>query len=235
MNLEHKRILLTGGSLGIGKETAKLLVDAGAFVAITGRDQMRLEKAAAYTGAFPICGDISNEEQLNQSFETFIDKWKGIDVLINNAGIGSFPSMLDITMEKYEEIFRTNVFAPALLAKKAAHFMIPQKSGTIINIGSTAALKSFEKGGIYAASKFALRAMTEAWQAELRKHSIRVMQINPSEVATAFNNQERIEREAATHKLRSLDIAYAIKSVLELDDRAFIPELSVWATNPWNL
>jgi 3-oxoacyl-[acyl-carrier protein] reductase len=77
--------------------------------------------------------------------------------------------------------------------------------------------------------------MTEAWQAELRKHSIRVMQINPSEVATAFNNQERIEREAATNKLRSLDIAYAIKSVLELDDRAFIPELSVWATNPWNL
>lgn len=77
--------------------------------------------------------------------------------------------------------------------------------------------------------------MTEAWQAELRKHSIRVMQINPSEVATAFNNQERIEREAATNKLRSLDIAYVIKSVLELDDRAFIPELSLWATNPWNL
>ena len=109
MNLEHKRILLTGGSLGIGKETAKLLVDAGALVAITGRDHIRLEKAAAYTGAFPICADISKEDQLNQSFETFIDKWKGIDVLINNAGIGSFPSMLDITMEKYEEIFRTNV------------------------------------------------------------------------------------------------------------------------------
>ena len=111
--------------------------------------------------------------------------------------------------------------------------MTARKKGHIINIGSTASLRGFEKGGIYAASKFALRAMTESWQHELRKHSIRVMQVNPSEVATAFNSDERIERTAADNKLRSQEIAYRIKSILELDDGAMIPEFSVWATNPW--
>lgn len=119
------------------------------------------------------------------------------------------------------------------MAQKAAGIFINQQSGTIINIGSTASLRGFELGGIYAASKFALRAMTESWQHELRKHSIRVMQVNPSEVATAFNSEERIERIAADNKLRSQEIAYMIKSILELDDRAMIPEFSVWASNPW--
>jgi 3-oxoacyl-[acyl-carrier protein] reductase len=75
--------------------------------------------------------------------------------------------------------------------------------------------------------------MTESWQHELRKHSIRVMQVNPSEVATAFNSTERVERTAPDNKLRSQEIAYMIKAILELDDRAMIPEFSVWASNPW--
>ena len=233
MNLQGKKILITGGSLGIGKETAKVLVEAGAIVAITGRDSQRIHAAAEYSKAFPIISDITKKEDIETAFEAMMNYAGGIDVLINNAGLGTFPSLLDATIDDYEFIFRTNVFGPAMLTKKVAPLFIQQQSGTIINIGSTASLKGFEKGGVYAASKFALRAMTESWQAELRKHSIRVMQINPSEVATAFNNAERIERVAPPHKLRSEEIAYTIKAILELDDRAMIPELSVWATNPW--
>ncbi|HET7704471.1 MAG TPA: short-chain dehydrogenase, partial [Thermoanaerobaculia bacterium] len=73
-------------------------------------------------------------------------------------------------------------------------------------------------------------AMTECWRAELRKHNIRVMQINPSEVQTAFFAGR--ERPQSERKLRSLDIAQAILSMLELDDRGFVTEMSVWATNP---
>jgi len=233
VKLQGSNILITGGSLGIGKETAKCLVDAGAEVGITGRDASRLNVAAAYSGAFPIVADVTKSEDIDRTYQEFLAHAGGLDVLINNAGLGAFPTLLDATLDQYEQIFRTNVFGPALMAQKAAGIFINQQSGTIINIGSTASLRGFERGGIYAASKFALRAMTESWQHELRKHSIRVMQVNPSEVATAFNSEERIERIAADNKLRSQEIAYMIKSILELDDRAMIPEFSVWASNPW--
>jgi 3-oxoacyl-[acyl-carrier protein] reductase len=233
MELQNSRILITGGSLGIGKETAKCLVDAGAIVGITGRNAERLQIAADYSGAFPIVADVTKSEDIERTYQEFLAHAGGLDVLINNAGLGAFPNLMDATLEQYEHIFRTNVFGPALMAQKAAAIFIEQQKGAIINIGSTASLRGFEKGGIYAASKFALRAMTESWQHELRKHSIRVMQVNPSEVATAFNSDERIERTAADNKLRSQEIAYMIKSILELDDRAMIPEFSVWATNPW--
>ncbi len=233
MKLQGSNILITGGSLGIGKETAKCLVDAGAIVGITGRDVSRLNLAAEYSGAFPIVADVTKPEDIERTYQEFLAHAGGLDVLINNAGLGAFPNLLDATLDQYEQIFRTNVFGPALMAQKAAGIFINQQSGTIINIGSTASLRGFERGGIYAASKFALRAMTESWQHELRKHSIRVMQVNPSEVATAFNSEERIERIAADNKLRSQEIAYMIKSILELDDRAMIPEFSVWASNPW--
>jgi 3-oxoacyl-[acyl-carrier protein] reductase len=177
--------------------------------------------------------DVTKPEDIDRTYQEFLARAGGLDVLINNAGLGAFPTLLDATLEQYEHIFRTNVFGPALMAQKAAAIFIEQQKGAIINIGSTASLRGFEKGGIYAASKFALRAMTESWQHELRKHSIRVMQVNPSEVATAFNSDKRIERTAADNKLRSQEIAYMIKSILELDDRAMIPEFSVWATNPW--
>ena len=75
--------------------------------------------------------------------------------------------------------------------------------------------------------------MTQCWQAELRKDNIRVILVNPSEVATAFGSDDSVERVAAPNKLSSVEIAHAIKSVLEMDDRGMIPELSVWATNPW--
>jgi 3-oxoacyl-[acyl-carrier protein] reductase len=75
--------------------------------------------------------------------------------------------------------------------------------------------------------------MTQCWQAELRKYNVRVFLISPSEVATAFGSKDNVERTAPANKLRSEEIAHAIKSVLEMDDRGFIPELAVWATNPW--
>ncbi|NND95632.1 MAG: SDR family NAD(P)-dependent oxidoreductase, partial [Flavobacteriales bacterium] len=81
-------------------------------------------------------------------------------------------------------------------------------------------------------SKFALRGMTMCWQHELRPFNIRVMLINPSEVTTAFNQEDRVEREDEKGKLTAAEIAHTIRYALEMDARGFIPELSVWATNP---
>jgi 3-oxoacyl-[acyl-carrier protein] reductase len=233
MNLKDSKVLITGGSLGIGKATARLLTESGAKVGITGRDRGRLESAAEETGALPIVADVSRPQDIDRTYQVFMGEFGGLDCLVNNAGIGRWSKTDEVTLEDLGEVFGTNVFGAALMAARAVPIFRKQGGGNIINIGSTAALKGFEGGTIYAASKFALRGMTQCWQTELRKDNIRVILINPSEVATAIGSPDRVEREAPPNKLRSVEIAHAIKSVLEMDDRGFIPELSVWATNPW--
>ena len=234
MKLKDARILVTGGSLGIGKAAAQVLAEAGARVAITGRHEERLVKAAKSVGAVPIVADAGNPHDVEKTFEDVRRHLGGLDCLINNAGFGRFSEMESVTFEEFEKVFRVNVYGAALMGARAAAMFKAQKSrGHIVNIGSTAGLKGFAGVTIYAASKFALRGMTECWQAELRKHNIRVTLVAPSEVATAFGREDGQEREPAPNKLSTMEIAHAIKSVLEMDDRGMIPELSVWATNPW--
>ncbi|MDC3050493.1 SDR family NAD(P)-dependent oxidoreductase, partial [Flavobacteriales bacterium] len=156
-----------------------------------------------------------------------------IDALINNAGIGAFKKIEEVTYSDFEKIFNTNVFGLALLSKSIISVMKKQKFGTIINIGSSASVKGFAGGSVYAASKFAVRALTQCWQAELRPFNIRVCQLNPSEVTTAFNNDERKEREELNNKLSPKEIAHSILSILEMNKKGFITELNVWATNPF--
>jgi 3-oxoacyl-[acyl-carrier protein] reductase len=234
MKLKDARILVTGASLGIGRAAAEVLIEAGARVAITGRNEARLSKAAKEMGAVAIVGDAGNARDVERTFDEVRRQLGGLDALVNNAGIGAFVDMEDVTFEEFDRVFRVNVYGAALMGARAATMFKAQKShGHIINIGSTAGLKGFSSGSIYASSKFALRGMTECWQAELRKHNIRVTLLAPSEVATAFGREDGNEREPAPNKLSSLEIAYAIKLVLEMDDRGMIPELSVWASNPW--
>ena len=233
MNIENSKILITGGSLGIGKATAKVLADAGAHVGITGRETARVEHAASETGSFAITADVAKPEDISRAYDEFLGKFDGLDCLINNAGIGVFKTVDELDYADFENVFSINVYGAALMAARAAEIFKKQDGGNIVNIGSTAAEKGFARGSVYAASKFALRGMTQCWQAELRPHNVRVFLIDPSEVATAFANPNRVEREAPANKLTSFEIAHAIKSVLEMDDRGMIPELSVWATNPW--
>lgn len=234
MDTKNARIIVTGGSSGIGKETAKQLVIRGASVVITGRDENKLNSVAQEIGAIPLLFDISDTDSIPSMAKKCIELLDGkIDTLINNAGIGVFPQLGDITIEDLQSVYTTNVFGLALLTQEVVSTFRAQNYGNIINIGSTAALKGFERGTIYAASKFALRGMTQSWQAELRKYNIRVSLVNPSEVASAFANPNREERDEEVNKLGPQEIAHAIINMLEMRDKGFIPELTVWATNPF--
>ena len=125
---------------------------------------------------------------------------------------------------------------PEFLAKKKAyaskHF-IEKKYGNIINIGSTAAINGFSNGSAYVASKFAVSGLTQCWRTELRPYNVRVMQINPSEVITDFFEKAGLEHKDVQNKLKPSEIAHLIVSMLSMNDIGFIPDASVWATNPW--
>jgi len=232
MNLKGATVLITGGSSGIGYAIAKTLGDAGARIAITGRDERRLTEAARVLDAFAIRADVSDEADVARTYKEVLAKFGHLDVLVNNAGSGIFKSLVEMEKAKFEAIFATNVTGAMLMAREAAKHFIDRRSGNIVNICSTASLRGAANGTAYYASKFALRGMTECWRAELRQYNVRVFLVNPSEVITNFGASAGGSQKDNPTKLRGEDIAWMIKSGLEMNDRGFTPELTVFATNP---
>ena len=233
MDLNQAKALITGGSDGIGKGLAAALKHAGADVVITGRRRESLEATATELGVGFIQGDVGKEEDAVRTVESFARDHGRIDILVNNAGFGYFAPLVDMDLERMEAVYRTNVFGAFLMAREAARHFIAQGSGNLINISSTSGLKGGRGSTAYSSSKFALRGMTECWRDELRRHNVRVMLVNPSEVLTSFSSTAGYEQSASDRKLRPREIADAIVGALEIDDRGFIPELAVFATNPF--
>jgi 3-oxoacyl-[acyl-carrier protein] reductase len=232
VNLKGATVLVTGGSSGIGFAIAKTLGDAGARIAITGREETRLKEAATSLKALPIRADVSNEADVKRTYSEVLAKFGHLDVLVNNAGAGVFKTLVEMDKAKFEGVFATNVTGAMLMAREAAKHFIERKSGNMVNICSTASLRGAANGTAYYASKFALRGMTECWRAELRQFNVRVFLVNPSEVITNFGAAAGLAQKDNPTKLRGEDIAWMIKAALEMNDRGFTPELTVFATNP---
>ena len=233
MELKGAKALVTGGSEGIGKAIAAAFSQEGADVVITGRRADVLKAAAEEIGVGWSIGDVGKEEDAVRTVREFVDQHGRLDVLVNNAGFGYFAPLVEMELSELESVYRTNVFGAFLMAREAAKVFIRQESGHLINISSTSGLKGGRGSTAYSSSKFALRGMTDCWRDELRRHNVRVMLVNPSEVQTEFSSKAGYERETSEKKLRSQDIADAVIGALKVDDRGFIPEFSVFATNPF--
>ncbi len=233
MEFTDKVVLVTGGSSGIGYAIAEMAKNKGAKVIIAARNRERLDRAAKELSAFPILCDVGNEKHVIECYDTVMKEFGRIDVLVNNAGFGYFSMIDEIDKRKFEEVFNTNVLGAALMAKYASRIFKSQNYGNIVNISSTAGTKGYPGGSAYVATKFALKGMSECWRAELRQYNVRVIHVNPSEVQTNFfANSERDKRSFNETKLIAEDIAHAVISALEMHDRGFITELTVFATNP---
>jgi len=232
MNLKNAVVLVTGGSVGIGYAIAKTLSDAGAKVAITGRDKGRLDQAAKELGVFSVQADVSKEADVLRTYSEVLAKFGDLDVLVNNAGLGKFTPLVSLETAEFERTFATNVVGAMMMGREAAKIFVKRNRGNIVNIASTASHRGAPNGTAYYGSKFALRGMTECWRAELRKHNVRVMLVNPSEVITNFAATAGFAQKANDSKLRGQELAHAVKAILEMDDRGFTTELAVFATNP---
>jgi 3-oxoacyl-[acyl-carrier protein] reductase len=232
MELKNAVALVTGGSGGIGKAIAQKLAAGGARVAITGRDKHKLAATAKELGVFAVQADVSKEADVERTFREVLAEFGDLDILVNNAGFGILKNLVDFDLAEFEAVLATNVTGAMLMGRAAARHFIGRNRGNIVNIGSTAALRGAPRGTAYYASKFALRGMTECWRAELRKNNIRVILVNPSEVLTDFYPTAGLAQKSNETKLRGEEIAHAVKAALEMDDRGFTTELTVFATNP---
>jgi 3-oxoacyl-[acyl-carrier protein] reductase len=232
MDLKHGKALITGGSSGIGYATAQLLRDRGADIAICGRKADAVEQAAAELGALGIVADVSHEDDVGRMIARVVDELGGYNILINNAGFGTWDKLVDIKTDDFRRVWETNVLGTMLVARESARHFVKQNTGNIVNVSSTSGKKANPGGSAYASTKFAVNALTESWRGELRKNNIRVMQVNPSEVQTNFFVSSGSARSGNSSKLVGEDIAGIICDMLEMNDRAMITEATVFATNP---
>jgi 3-oxoacyl-[acyl-carrier protein] reductase len=179
--------------------------------------------------------DVRRPEEVDALFAFTLDRLGGLDVLVNNAGIGHFAPLVDTSVSDLQRLWEVNVKGAFLCGQRAARHFIQQRSGNIINIASTAAQRGFANGTAYVATKFALAGMTECWRAELRQHNVRVMQVNPSEVVTDFFVRAGDHSQPANveRKLKPTEVAHVILAMLTMNAVGFITEASVWATNPF--
>ena len=230
MDMNNARILVTNGSANIGAAIALTARERGARVVVNGRDPERLRAAAQELGVEAVQGDVGRDAQ--RIVAEAVERLGGLDALINNAGWGRMMPLEELDAQVFEDMWRTNVLGAALMAKHAVGHLKAAGGGAIVNVASTAALRGFPGGTVYVSTKFGLAGMSQCWQSELRKHDVRVIQVNPSEVQTGFGGRDA-ERAPDPGKLVSEDIAHAVVTALEMHDRGFIPELTVFATNPW--
>ena len=228
--MQKKRFLITGGSQGIGAAIVERARSADHDVVFTGRDLARIDDVAGRTGAHAIAADVSNPEDNARTVEFCEQHMGGVDVLINNAGYAYRGEIGEIDMDAMRRMFDVNVFGLVDITNRIVPQMKAQGDGDIVNISSTSGMKGNAGGTSYGSSKWAVRGISQSWQAELRPHGIRVFSICPSEVQTDFGGKTGRNN---PNKLYADDIADTIMSALKMPRRVLWPELAVFANNPW--
>jgi 3-oxoacyl-[acyl-carrier protein] reductase len=228
--MQPARFLVTGGSQGIGAAVVALACKAGHQVVFTGRNQRLIDAVAQQTGAHGVQADVAVGSDNARTVDVCTKQIGGVDVLINNAAYGYRAEIGALDVDLMKAMFDTNVFGLVDLTNRIVPAMKSRGTGDIVNIASTSGMKGAATATPYAASKWAVRGISQCWQAELRPHGIRVISLCPSEVQTNFGGRTGRNN---PNKLFADDIAATIMAALDMPRRALWPELAVFANNPW--
>ncbi|MBX9677677.1 MAG: SDR family oxidoreductase [Gemmataceae bacterium] len=234
---DGKTVLITGGGSGMGLATARLFLEQGANVAITGRNKAKLDEAAKHLGTeriFTFVADVAEPGQAKAVVEATVKKFGRIDILVNNAGTNlKERTFRELTPESWQQVIRTNLDGAFYCIHYAIPAMLERKEGLIININSVAGLRASPLGGIaYAASKFGMRALGIGLHAEEMASGIRVTNIYPGEVDTPIL-EFRPTPVSEDHRARILkpeDIARTVVFVASQPPHVSIPEVTVKPT-----
>jgi NADP-dependent 3-hydroxy acid dehydrogenase YdfG len=242
MLLANKTAVVTGASSGIGSATAATLAASGASVVIQARRKDRLHQLAAEIAAkggkaLAVAGDAGDEADIDSLLNQTL-AWKEgggkYDIVIVNAGRGLAGSILTSDESQWEEVYRTNVLGASRLMRRAAQYMVQQKHGDIVVIGSVAGKNISPFSGFYGSSKFAIGAAAEALRREACSHGVRISLILPGVVVSEFQtvagyNEENFGKTAAQFGklLVPQDIADGIHWLLTLPSHINISELAI--------
>ena len=229
-----KVAVITGGSKGIGYSVAESLLKEGYCVAITSRNITSANEAASKLVTFgdvlAIEADVKDYQSQQDAINLVIEKWGQIDVLIANAGVGTFASIEDLTIEDWNETIDTNLTG-VFYSIKASLDAIKKTKGYIFTISSLAGTNFFAGGSAYNASKFGLTGFTQAVMLDLRKHGIKVSTIMPGSVATYFNDHQP-DQEKDSWKIQPEDIGELVVSMLKMPTRTLPSKVEIRPTTP---
>ena len=224
--------LVTGGSKGIGFAIAKALVADGASVVITGRHRHELERAQAELGsrAFAVVADVRNPAEVAAAAREPVDRFGGLDVLVNNAGIGLFKNAADMAVADWQAVIDTNLSGVFYFCHAAIPHLRQRGGGWIINISSLAGKNPFVGGTAYCASKAGLNAFSEALMQEVRYDDIRVTCLMPGSVATGFGGRSAQDR--PDWKIQPEDVAEVVLDLLLMPARSLPSRIELRPSKP---
>ena len=236
----RKIVLITGATSGIGKATAIRLAQEGFDLILCGRRKNRLKeldellskKVKIQTLVF----DVRNPKEVIKQISSLPKTWKNIDVLVNNAGNAHGLAPIDEgKLEDWDAMINGNVKGLLYVTKSVLPQMIARKTGHIINISSIAGKQTYENGVVYCASKKAVEALSEGMRLDLTKHKIKITNIAPGAVATAFSevrfkgDQEKAKKVYEGYEpLLAEDIADLISYVIKVPDRVAISDVTIY-------
>jgi 3-oxoacyl-[acyl-carrier protein] reductase len=213
--LKGKVAVITGASKGIGKSIASTLAREGCHVALVSRSESGLESATeelAQTGAevLRVRADVRKIEDVERFVSQVEKRFGAAHILVNNAGIGIFSNVVEMSEEDFRAVLETNLFGVFYCTKLVLPMMIRQQEGHIINISSLASKNNFSSGSAYCASKHALNSFAECLMLEVRHHNIKVTTICPGSVQTDFSTDSKNKSWALTAE----DVSKTVVDVL---------------------
>lgn len=246
-DLKGRAALVTGGTKGIGLAIAEALFAHGASVAVSARTEADVARVAgdlnggrfrSWPGAGPANGaralgivcDVTRADDCRRTVETAATEFGRLDILINNAGIGIFAPVSEMTVEAWDRVIGTNLSGVFYCTHAAIPHLKRAGGGWIINIGSLAGKNAFPRGAAYNASKFGLVGFTEALMQEVRHDGIRVSSIMPGSVATGFSHPT--PGTGDEWKIHPNDIAELVLDLLRMPERTLPSRIEVRPSRP---
>ena len=240
-HLNGRAAVVTGGSRGIGRAVAEFLLAAGADVVISGRSPEALHEAAEGLSAVAasngggrleaVEADVRRPDDAARLVGTAVDRFGGLDILINNAGVGHFAPVAEQSIDDWLQIIETNLHGVFYCCRAAIPELRSRGGGWIINISSLAGCNPFANGAAYCASKAGLDAFTAALMQELRHDNIRVSEVAPGSVGTAFAGSDH-RHAAAPWKLTSGDVAQVVMDLLAHETRSLPSRVEIRPSQP---